>query len=381
MVITMERKNINDIKLCGGVLFGKQVWITEDRIDRRDLPYGNMYVYELRHDDNGDWTTPVEICNNVLVNFCMTIIVNEPFPIDLNENYVMIEDGDFISEFDYKHDIHDWILTGYFHLPDTPGFLSYQIPADRICPYVKRSVKLFISQPFTGYDDNEIAKQRKLLHRLYAKYIGRPMEEVVLLEQHLPEDDYDKPCNFESEEQHQFYYFCRSVGIMSKADVVLFYGDWYKSKGASLEHSIVMSYNMKHIEQEELIEYCKQHPELDDEFFMPLWKKQFFDMHELADVLISRYDKQFKAIAKLNNGFCEGYGDSPNEAYMNLYSCMEEKVHDVVKSQIDSLKDGSVTVAICDDAETVTDEDLINMHKDYISARDKVAKQTKDIKK
>lgn len=322
----MERKNINDIKLCHGVLFDKQIWFTEDRIDRRNLPYGNMYIYELRHDDDGDWTTPVEICNNVVVNFCMTIISNVPFPINLNDNYVTIEDGDFTSDDDYLYNIHDFGLSGYFHFPPSPRFLDFQIPEDRIHPYVRKPVKLFISQPFTGYDDKQIAKQRKLLHQLYAKYIGRPLEEVILLEQHLPEDDYDKPCNFDDEKQHQFYYFCRSVGIMSKADVVLFYGKWYKSKGASLEHSIVMSYNMTHLEQDALIDYCKQHPELDDEFFMPLWKKEFFDMHELADVTISKSENSFKAVAKLNNGFCEGYGDSPDEAYMTLYSLYGEKI-------------------------------------------------------
>lgn len=322
----MKRKNINDVTLYCGELFGKVIYFTEERIDRRDLPNDlNMYVYELRHDDDGDWTTPVEICNSVMVNFCMTVISNEPLQVDLTENYVMIHDGDFVQDFYAGYKITEPDVQAYFDCHNTQ--IDFSVPSDRIYSRcIKKPIKLFISQPFTGYDDNEIAKQRKLLHQLYAKYINKPLDEVVLLEQHLPEDAYDIPCNFESEEQHQFYYFCRSVGIMSKADVVLFYGDWYKSKGASLENTIVMSYGMKHLEQDELIGYCKSHPELDDEFFMPLWKKQFFDMHELADVNITRCDNRFKAVAKLDNGFCEGYGESPNDAYMTLYSLYGEKI-------------------------------------------------------
>lgn len=43
------------------------------RIDPATIPQGK-YMYHCRHDDNGDWCTPVTIEKRVLVNFCGTLI-------------------------------------------------------------------------------------------------------------------------------------------------------------------------------------------------------------------------------------------------------------------------------------------------------------------
>lgn len=357
------RKNINKVSFREGILFGKMVFITNERVDRRNLP-DNVYVYETRYESGaGNDEMPVEIADSISIDFCFTVLTNEPIGIDLRKNYVTIEPDDFSVKDDESYSFDSPYVQDYLKSSDS---CEWWVAADRVVPYVVAPIKLFISQPFTGYDDKEIDKQRKLLHELYAKYIGRDISEVILLEQHDVEDSYDTSINFCNDGQRDFYRFCRSVGIMAKADVVLFYGDWQKSKGASLEHSIVMSYGMNNVEQDELIEFCMNHPELDDDYFMPLWKKQFFDMHEIADVNIFKDPKGgFKATAELN---CNGYtaiGDTPNDAYLNLYDILEEIIHTKMVNQIDSLgKAKAVKIVVCDDAETIKDSDINKIIRD-----------------
>ena len=58
------------------------------RIDPETIPEGK-YWYHCRHDDDGDWCTPVTIEPKVIVNFCGTLITDEP--IKFPETY-----GDFV---------------------------------------------------------------------------------------------------------------------------------------------------------------------------------------------------------------------------------------------------------------------------------------------
>ena len=53
-----------------------------------------------------------------------------------------------------------------------------------------------------------------------------------------------------------------------------------------------------------------------------------------------------------------GWGDSPNDAHQDLYKKVEEAAHADIVDQIDSLSNSNVKVVICDDAETITDEDI-----------------------
>ena len=310
----MERKKYDEVAWYRANLFGMIVFVTENRIDRRDLP-GSPYVYELRHDDDGDWTTPVEICNSVLVNFCMTLVSFEPLPINLKYHYVTIEHGDFWMRPDTKYNLE--ALEKHYRGS------RFNIPPDRIHHY---TTNLFISQPFTGKDIKEIKKQRKLLHELYALYVNRPIEDIILIDQLDVVDEYDIEGHFDTSDDRSFYQLCRSVGMMKNADVVIFYGEWYKSKGACIEHSICQTYHKISVENDELIEFCKNNPKYDDDYFMPLWKKKFFDMHDIADVNIFKDPKGgFKATAELN---CNGYtamGDTPNDAYLNLYDMLDNE--------------------------------------------------------
>lgn len=46
------------------------------RINRKTVPDGK-FMYHCRHDDNGDWVTPVTIEPSVFVNFCGSLITDE----------------------------------------------------------------------------------------------------------------------------------------------------------------------------------------------------------------------------------------------------------------------------------------------------------------
>lgn len=357
----MERKKYDEVDWYRANLFGMIVFVTEDRIDRRDLP-GSPYVYELRHDDDGDWTTPVEICNSVLVNFCMTLVSFEPLPINLKYHYVSIEHGDFWMRPDTKYNLE--ALEKHYR------GCKFNIPPDRVHHY---STTLFISQPFTGKDIKEIKKQRKLLHELYAIYTERPIEYIKLINQLDPEDKDEYRYGPEGSQRFNQYTFCRSIGLMGQADVVLFYGDWKKSRGCKLERKICDEYEIPKLSQGDLIQFCCEHPEYDDDYFMILWKYAYFNEHTLADIVIERdlpcspentEQRLFKAsltettpnTAHWNK--LVGWGDSPNDAHQDLYKKVEEAAHADIVDQIDSLSNSNVKVVICDDAETITDEDI-----------------------
>ena len=360
----MIRKNINDIQMRRCILLDKLVFFTEDRVDRRDLP-DNIYVYELR---DGYDTTPIELANSVTVDFYGTVLVNEPCPVDLDKHYVMLRDKDFsiYDEEEQSFMFDDPEPHDYFAAKDVCIWTC--IPNEQVHPIDSRKpiIKLFISQPFTGYDDNEIRKQRKLLHELYALYVNRPIEDIILIDQLDVVDEYDIEGHFDTSDDRSFYQLCRSVGMMKNADVVIFYGEWYKSKGACIEHSICQTYHKISVENDELIEFCKNNPKYDDDYFMPLWKKKFFDMHDIADVNIFKDPKGgFKATAELN---CNGYtvmGDTPNDAYLNLYDMLEEIIHTKMVNQIDSLgKAKAVKIVVCNDAETIKDSDINKIIRD-----------------
>ena len=54
------------------------------RIDPDSIPQGK-HMYHTRHGDNNDWATPVMIQvegRGVMVNFCGTVVSDEPIGID-----------------------------------------------------------------------------------------------------------------------------------------------------------------------------------------------------------------------------------------------------------------------------------------------------------
>lgn len=68
---------------------------TEFRRHTEDYPQNYPFVYHLRHDDNGDWVTPVSISpRRILVNFCGTLFsktdlnITDEIPFDAQLDYL-----------------------------------------------------------------------------------------------------------------------------------------------------------------------------------------------------------------------------------------------------------------------------------------------------
>lgn len=59
------------------------------RIDPNTIPQGKHW-YHCRHDDDGDWVTPVTIEPRVIVNFCGTFITDKEieFPDEYKTIYI-----------------------------------------------------------------------------------------------------------------------------------------------------------------------------------------------------------------------------------------------------------------------------------------------------
>lgn len=361
----MGRKRYNEVTWYNAILFGVPVFVTESRIDRRDIP-GSPYVYELRHDDDGDWTTPVEICNSVMVNFCMTVVSYAQLPIDFRYHGVTLEGHDLNILYDQKINPNT-----FEKLSDSQRSRRFYIPNSRIFHY---TTNLFISQPFTGKDVKEIKKQRKLLHELYALYTDRPIEYVKLINQFDPLDPNENRYGTPGSRSFNQYTFCRSIGMLGQADEVLFYGDWEKSRGCRIERKICDEYEIPKLFQGDLIEFCMNHTEYDDDYFMALWKERFFNLHTIADVVIEMVDgpNLFKASLKSKDdedawSQLEGFGDSPNDAYMDLNRKLDDNFENdsdliadkIFNEQLEKLSSATgVKIFVCDDAETITDEEI-----------------------
>lgn len=116
--------------------------------------------------------------------------------------------------------------------------------------------RLFISQPFTGYDEETIQKQRKTLHKVFSAFIGEKPENVVLINQLNPVDPADVRGNFRSDKEQDFYRFCRSIGLLGLATDIVLYGDWEKSRGCKLEVEILEQFGIHIIDQKLLIAFC-----------------------------------------------------------------------------------------------------------------------------
>jgi len=134
---------INQISFEPVLCFGKFVLFTGHRIDRSTVPEG-LWVYDIRHGDEGDWTDPVEILPHVLCNYMGSIVSTERFPIDFKESYVIMDQNG--GDWDYIETLEDEDLwDDYDNIPDTlEGYINYtknetgwDIPMDRLLPREK----------------------------------------------------------------------------------------------------------------------------------------------------------------------------------------------------------------------------------------------------
>ncbi len=74
--MSIYRADVNTEYFDVITLFGQPMLFTDVRCDRETLPKG-MYMYEVRHDDEG-YGEPCEIADWILVNHFGTVISNRP---------------------------------------------------------------------------------------------------------------------------------------------------------------------------------------------------------------------------------------------------------------------------------------------------------------
>lgn len=65
------------------------------RIDRKTVPDGK-YAYDCRHDDNGDWVSPVTIEKYVMVNFAGTFITDTPICFPDGLSYIELKGWEYL---------------------------------------------------------------------------------------------------------------------------------------------------------------------------------------------------------------------------------------------------------------------------------------------
>lgn len=302
-------------------VFGKLCMYTEGVIRKSEIynfsdeRKSKLCEYSIRHSD-GDDMAPAELCKgNCVVNQMGTLLCVEPLDEDifnLNSFYIEMDENDFIDDTDLVEafldemycelfesgeikDTYPHNLTEYLDLVEKADPTSWDTPLSKIHKESEEGRRrLFISQPFTGYNDDEIYHQRLFLYDLYYDMTKSSPGPMTLINQHMPFDIFDKKENFVDEGQRHFYQFCRSIGMMAKATDIIIFGDVDKSRGCSMELEILKKYGcldnsetkgIRIVYEKELHDYClKQIEKYGDESsygaaFMFLWPQEWFNMH------------------------------------------------------------------------------------------------------
>lgn len=78
----MERYNAMEETFTEIEVLGKPALFHDMRSDRNTVPKG-LYLYEVRHDDEG-WGDPVQIAKGIMVNYFGSIITREQIRFPVN---------------------------------------------------------------------------------------------------------------------------------------------------------------------------------------------------------------------------------------------------------------------------------------------------------
>ena len=121
----MARYNAMEETFTEVRVLGKPAFFHDLRIDRSTVPKG-LYLYEVRHDDEG-WGDPVQIAKGIMVNHFGSIITREPIRLP-PDGYLEIDpekdwdfcDGDCrtVQKFMEKYPPARQSLWKNTHLPD-----------------------------------------------------------------------------------------------------------------------------------------------------------------------------------------------------------------------------------------------------------------------
>ena len=94
-----------------------------------------------------------------------------------------------------------------------------------------KDIKLFISQPMRGRDENTILMERELAKQIVKEKLGvNNVEDINYF-------------NFSADSP--FIYLAKSIEVMGDADVVCFYSGWENYRGCLVEWTVAKEYGKK----------------------------------------------------------------------------------------------------------------------------------------
>lgn len=99
-------------------------------------------------------------------------------------------------------------------------------------------IKVFISQPMAGKDDNEIEAEREGVMSLMRQILGEGVEEVPSWFKGSIDRGHMKPLRM----------LGMALELMSDADVVVFADGWEEGRGCRIEHECAVQYGYKVID-------------------------------------------------------------------------------------------------------------------------------------
>ena len=153
-----------------------------------------------------------------------------------------------------------------------------------------RKLKLFISQPMHGLDDDEIREQRKLLYELTCIIVYDWTYLTKYNFKLINQFDIKDPPNFEKNhpdiKSQRIYRLGRSIRLMADASLVVFYGDWQSSKGCLVERAVCDEYHIPNLDSFDIVKYCKEHMDNNpriEYLFEKLYKKEYDECFEITD--------------------------------------------------------------------------------------------------
>lgn len=103
--------------------------------------------------------------------------------------------------------------------------------------------RIFISQPYSGKQSQDIERMRTLLTEISNRVLGDSTE---IIDQYHVEDDESIAKYEDGTNPKSIYQLGRSIQMMNTADIVLFAPGWKDSKGCVVEMSVVERYGIEH---------------------------------------------------------------------------------------------------------------------------------------
>lgn len=234
--------------------------ITDDNVYGKDFnTFLNIKSYGIRHADDDDLAMvsiePLVIVNKwgtLLTSMCLDEQMEQERPGD---PYIGLEPGKYESfEISYC-DFIKWAVSNIVH-------------DDR------KVYKLFIAQQFTGLDPQELRIQREYIRQAYETYILKNSNyrvELIDTLDYVPEEDISN----ESSLSQRLYYLGHALQAMREADMVIFVGRWWESKGGRIEFMAALNYDIKTMNQFTFFNKCKIFSEKRDEL-----QQHLFDIYE-----------------------------------------------------------------------------------------------------